>query len=78
MFAAGLVEDELAVVHVLGLEYGEGGACEGAAPVGEAGERHGWVASRAVVDDIRCGRDHFGHVRSDGLGHGRPGAAKHP
>lgn len=78
IFAAGLVEDEPAVVHVLGLEYGEGGTCKRAAPVGEAGGRHGWVASRTVVDDIRCGRDHFGLVRSDGLGHGRPRSCQAP
>ena len=36
-FAAGELEDELAVVDVLGLEDGEGRACKGAAPVDEAG-----------------------------------------
>lgn len=35
--AAGELEDELTLVDVLGLEYGEGRACKGAAPVYEAG-----------------------------------------
>lgn len=53
-FAAGKLEDELAVVHGLGLEYGERRALKGAPPVYEAGlrdsegeevvveEGHGW------------------------------------
>lgn len=52
-FAAGKLEYELAVVHGLGLEHGEGRAFKGAPPVHEAGVRdageevvveegHGW------------------------------------
>lgn len=37
--AAGKVEDELAVVHRLGLEYGEGLTSESVTPVYEAGEK---------------------------------------
>ena len=46
VLAAGVGEDELAVVDGLGLEDGAGCACKGVGPVREAGERHGWVASR--------------------------------